>query len=94
VEIHLGLHFDADREWNRVEVGQHSDAAAGVHMGKVNRRQVEAFFGESAQVFAFCMHPCAKAPPLAILRMKTVKPSAALRRSLRRLSVRQVLTSI
>ncbi len=30
--MHLGLHFDADREWNRIEVGQHSYAAAGVHM--------------------------------------------------------------
>ena len=35
--IHLGLHFDADREWNRIEVGQHSYTAAGVYKGKVNR---------------------------------------------------------
>jgi hypothetical protein len=57
--IHLDLHFHADRKWNRVEIGQHSYAAAGVHMGKVNRCQVEAFCGQSAQVFAFGMHPCA-----------------------------------
>src|ERR1700730_13543834 len=64
--IHLGLHFDADREWNRVEVGQHSYAAAGVHMRKVTRCQVEAFFGQSAEVFAFGMHPCShRLGPLA-----------------------------
>src|SRR6185437_1646121 len=57
--IHLDLHFDADWEWNRIEVGQHAYAAAGVHMGKMNRCQVEALFGESAQMFAFRMHPCA-----------------------------------
>ena len=64
--IHLGLHFDADWEGNGVEVGQHSYAAAGVHMGKVNRGQVEAFFGQRAQVFAFGMHSCAnRLGPLA-----------------------------
>src|SRR5467141_403475 len=54
--MHLGLHFDTDRQWNRIEVGQHLHAAAGVHMRKVNRGQIEAFFQWCTQVFSLQVH--------------------------------------
>ena len=56
--MHLGLHFHADGQRNGVEVGQHLHAAAGVHMRKVNRRQIKTFFRQCTQVFSLQIHSC------------------------------------
>jgi hypothetical protein len=56
--MHLGLHFDADRQRIRVEVGQHLRATARVHMRKVNRGQIKAFLRQCTQVFSLKIHSC------------------------------------
>src|SRR5271155_550634 len=54
--IHLGLHHTAHRRRHRVEVGQHLDAGARVHLRKANPRQIEAFFRQRRQVFLLQPH--------------------------------------
>src|SRR5271163_1252847 len=54
--VHLGLHFQTDRQRNRIEVGQHLHATTAVHMGKVHRGQIKAFL-EPLQMLLLQTHP-------------------------------------
>ena len=47
----------ADRQGNRIKVGQYCQAAARVYVGEVHRSEIETFLRQRAQMFSFEVHP-------------------------------------
>ena len=70
ISTYAGITFTctstADRERNRIEVGQHCDASAAVHIGKMNSMPNRSPLRQRRRCSRSCMHPCAhRLGPLA-----------------------------